>query len=83
MANSKGGQGHKDKYHDTSTKILSQETLMCNIKAWIFMILLWITFIFLLKIFQMSSQKFQYQQRDLIIRNIHVKYENSDTINCL
>ena len=33
MANSNAGQGHKDKYLDTSRKILSQEMFMCNIKA--------------------------------------------------
>ena len=33
MANSKDGQGHKDKYFDTSRRIMSQEMLMCNIKA--------------------------------------------------
>ena len=33
MANFKDGQGHKDKYLDTCTKILSQEMLMCNMKA--------------------------------------------------
>ena len=40
MANSKDGQDHKDKYLDTSRKILSkmQEMLMCNIKALIFII---------------------------------------------
>ena len=38
MANSKDGQGHKDKYFDTSSKILSQEMPMCNIKAQIFII---------------------------------------------
>ena len=32
-ANSKDGQDHKDKYLDTSSKILSQEMLMCNMKA--------------------------------------------------
>ena len=31
MANSKDGQGHKDK--NTSRKILSQEMLMCNMNA--------------------------------------------------
>ena len=36
MANSKDGQGHKDRYLDTSSKILSQEMLMCNMKALIF-----------------------------------------------
>ena len=33
MANFKDGQGHKDKYLDTSRRILSQEMLMCNMKA--------------------------------------------------
>ena len=37
MANSKDGQGHKDKYFDTR-KILSQEMLLCNMKALIFII---------------------------------------------
>ena len=32
MANSKDGQGDKDKYLDTSRKISSQEMLMSNIK---------------------------------------------------
>ena len=36
MANSKDGQGHKDKYLVNSRKILSQEMLMCNMKALIF-----------------------------------------------
>ena len=31
MTNSKDGQGNKDKYHDTSRKVLSQEMLMSNI----------------------------------------------------
>ena len=38
MANSKDGHGHKDKYLDTSRRILSQEMLMCNIKALSFII---------------------------------------------
>ena len=38
MANSKDGLGHKDKYLDTSRKILSQEMFMCNMKALIFII---------------------------------------------
>ena len=33
MANSKDGLGHKDKYLDTSRKIISQEMLMSNINA--------------------------------------------------
>ena len=38
MANSKDGQGHKDKYLDTSRRILSQEMLMYTMKALIFII---------------------------------------------
>ena len=38
MANSKDVQSHKDKYLDTSRKILSQEMLMCKLKALIFII---------------------------------------------
>ena len=34
--NLEDGQGHKYKYLDTSSKILSQEMLMCNMKALIF-----------------------------------------------
>ena len=36
MANSRDGQIHKDKYFDTSRKILSQEMTMFNIEALIF-----------------------------------------------
>ena len=38
MANFKDGLGHYDNYLDTSRKILSQEMLMCNMKALIFII---------------------------------------------
>ena len=33
MANTKDGLGHKEKYFDTSTKNLSKEMIMCNIKT--------------------------------------------------
>ena len=33
MANSNKGQDQKDKYFDTSRKILFQEMTMCNMKA--------------------------------------------------
>ena len=33
MANSKDGQGHKDKYLDIRRKIVSQEMLNCNMEA--------------------------------------------------
>ena len=32
-ANSNEGQDHKDRYFDTSRKILSQEMTMCNMEA--------------------------------------------------
>ena len=38
MPNSKDGQDHKDKYLDISRKILSQEMLLCNMKALIFIL---------------------------------------------
>ena len=38
LANSKDGQGHKDKCLDTRWNILSKEMLMCNMKALIFII---------------------------------------------
>ena len=44
MANSKYAQGHKDRYLDTDTRILSQEIFMCNTKAIIFTTWLWIIF---------------------------------------
>ena len=36
MVNSKDGQDQKDKYLEISSKILSQEKLMCKMKALIF-----------------------------------------------
>ena len=71
MANSINGQGHEDKDLDTNKKNLSQEKLMCNMKALIFLILLPIFFFHDIKC---QGQKVSYQQR-----NIHVKYENSGT----
>ena len=69
MASSKYGEGHKDKYLDTSTKILSQEILNCNMKALIFIILLWIISFF--------NIKFKVKRFYTKNRNIHVKYENA------
>ena len=64
MANSKYVEGHKDKYLDTSRKILSREMLMCNMKAQIVM-----TKVNFKKKVKCQGQKVQYQQR-----NIHKKY---------
>lgn len=36
MAKFKDGHGHRDKYFDASRKTLSQEMIMCNVKALIF-----------------------------------------------
>ena len=38
IANSKNGLNHKDKYFDINRKILSQEMIMCNMEALIFII---------------------------------------------
>ena len=38
MAKTKYGQSHKDKYLDTSRKTSSQEMLMCNMNALLFII---------------------------------------------
>ena len=56
MDNSKDGQDHKDKYFDTSRKILSQEMTMCNMKALIFYILEGMTNVNFF--FQMSRPKY-------------------------
>ena len=42
MANTKDGKSHKDKYFDTSRKILSQKMLMCNIKALYIISIIWL-----------------------------------------
>ena len=53
MANSKG----KNKYFDTSIKILSQEMIMSNMKACIFIIFLWKMFILKKKNVKYQGQK--------------------------
>ena len=72
MANSIYGQGHEDKDLDTSKKNLSQEMLMCNMKALIFLILLQIFFFFMIS--NVKVKRFRTNER-----NIHVKYENTGT----
>ena len=52
MANSKKGQGRQDKY-----LVTSQEMFMCNTKASVFIILLWIMFNFQKKYFKCQGQK--------------------------
>ena len=57
MANSKDGQGDKDKYLDTSRKILSQEKLICNTKALILIFLKVMTKVNFKKKGQLSRSK--------------------------
>ena len=81
MANSNEGQDHKDKYFDTSRKILSQEMTMCNMEALVsyFSEVMTNVNFFLnwskLKIKRLSTGL----QKDLITRDIHVKYHSSNT----
>ena len=75
MANSNEGQDHKDKYFDTSRKILPQEMIMYNMEVFK---KLWP----MSKFFQLvkcQGQKIKYLQKDLITRDIHVKYQSSST----
>ena len=55
MANSNEGQDHKDKYFDTSRKILSQEMIMYNMEA--FSILSLRSYVNFFLIGQMSMSK--------------------------
>ena len=80
MANSNEGQDHKDKYFDTSRKILSQEMTMCNMEALVsYPYKLWPMSIFKKKLDKCQGQKITYLQKDLITRDIHVKYQSSST----
>ena len=76
MANSNEGQDHKHKYFDTSRKILSQEMTMCNMEALVSYpkeVMTNVNFFF--KLFKCHGQKIKYLQKDLIKRDIHVKYQ--------
>ena len=76
MANPKDGQGHKNKYVDTNIKIMSQEMLMCNIKALIFIILKKIMSIFWkmsnFKVKRLSNIK-KILQQGIFMCNINMK----------
>ena len=66
------------KYFDTSRKILSQEMTMCNIEALVSYPKEVMTNVnFILKL--VKCQGLKYLQKDLITRNIHVKYQSSST----
>ena len=80
MANSNEGQDHKDKYFDTSRKILSQEMAMYNMEAFsILSLRRYDQCQFFLKLVKCQGEKIKYLQKDLIIRDIHVKYQSSST----
>ena len=80
MANSNEAQDHKDKYFDTSRKILSQEMTMYNMEV-VRMLSLrsydQCQFFFILV--KCQGQKIKCLQKDLITRDIHVKYQSSST----
>ena len=75
MANSNEGQDHKDTFFDTSRKILSQEMTMYNIEAFTILSLRSYDDFFLIG--QMLRSKIKYLQKDLITKDIHVKYQSS------
>ena len=80
MANSNEGQDHKDKYFDTSRKILSQEITMYNMEAFsIFSLRNYDQCQVFFKLFKCQGQKIKYLQKDIIKRDIHVKYQSSST----
>ena len=81
MANSKEGQDHKDKYFDTSRKILSQEMTMCNMEALVsyFSEVMTNVKFFYLKLVKSQDLKIKYLQKHLTTRDIHVKFQSSST----
>ena len=80
MANSIDGQDHKDKYFDTSEKILSQEMTKCNMETLIsYFSEIMTNVYFFFKMVKCQGQKVKYQHKDLIKSNIHVKYQSSST----
>ena len=75
MANSNEGQDHKDKYFNTSRKTLSQEMTMCNMEA----LVSYFSEVMTNVIFFKSRSKDKVPTKDLITRDIHVKYQSSST----
>ena len=75
MANSNEGQDHKHKYFDTSRKLLSQEMTMCNMEALVSYFSEVMTNVIFFKFVKSQDQKIKYLQKDLITRDIHVKYQ--------
>mgnify|MGYP003692169705 CR=1 FL=1 len=64
MANSNEGQDHKDKYFDTSRKILAQEMTVCNMEALVSYpkeVMTNVNFFF--KLVEWQGQKIKYLQK--------------------
>ena len=78
MANSKDGKNHKDKYFDTSRKFFSQE-MTCAIWKLYYLFLRLFFKGFLKTLVKCQGEKIKYQQKDLVTRNIHAKYQSSNT----
>ena len=85
MANSNEGQDHKDKYFDTSRKILSQEmTCLYFVQYGSSSILFLRSYDECQFLKKISGQKtmtmsIKYQQKDIITRGIDVIYQSSYT----
>ena len=79
MANSNEGQDHKDKYFDTSKKILSKEMTISNMEALVSYFSEVMTNVIFFKLVKCQDQKIKCLQKDLITRDIHVKYQSSIT----
>ena len=60
MANSNEGQDHKEKYFDTSKKILSQEMTMYHMEAFSIWFLRSYDVNFFFKLFKCQGQKIKY-----------------------
>ena len=74
MANCKDGQDQEDNYLENSRKILSQEMLMCNMKA--------LTFIILLKIMLMFKVSFLENRSNVKVKNTCMKDDKYGYVNC-
>ena len=75
MANSKDGQGHKDRYLDTSGKILSQEMLRCNMKS----LALTVQKLLARLKFSKNGSNSRVKVKGLLKGNTRLKYQSSST----
>ena len=75
IANFKDGQGHKYYLYPVPEFCLKNAHMQNESSKFYYFVMNNVFF----KICQMSRSKSLQQQKDLITRNIHVKYENSET----